>query len=149
MAGLRQDRDVPECSGWEISRIFMGKIRFLGNSIWECRPLEGGGGGFWKIYISTTNSVNNINFPKFMRSQRWKWLFWFATAKNPLVLMLSTYVLPWSLKAFKSTLHYIWKISVKYNICQLFLQYQRVVDIYGIVNTDHRWQCGNNAPEEK
>ena len=41
MVGLRQDReeDVPKCSGWEISQIFPGKIRFPGNGIWECRPL--------------------------------------------------------------------------------------------------------------
>ena len=35
MTGLRQ-----ECSGWEISRIFLGKIRFLGNGIRERRPLK-------------------------------------------------------------------------------------------------------------
>ena len=38
---LRQDweENVPECSGWEISRIFLGKIRFPENGIRERRPL--------------------------------------------------------------------------------------------------------------
>ena len=34
-----QEKDVPECSGQEISQIFLGKIRFPGNGIRECRPL--------------------------------------------------------------------------------------------------------------
>ena len=33
------EEDVPKCSGWEISRIFLGKIRFPGNGILERRPL--------------------------------------------------------------------------------------------------------------
>ena len=41
MPVLSRDReeDVSECSGWEISQIFSGKIRFLGNGIRERRPL--------------------------------------------------------------------------------------------------------------
>ena len=41
MPVLSRDREenVPECSGWEISKNFSGKIRFLGNGIWECSPL--------------------------------------------------------------------------------------------------------------
>ena len=40
-AGTMSDReeDVPECSGQEISRIYLGNIRFPGNAIWERRPL--------------------------------------------------------------------------------------------------------------
>ena len=39
---LSRDReeDVPECSGQEIFRIFLGNIRFSGNAIWERRPLS-------------------------------------------------------------------------------------------------------------
>ena len=36
-----REEDVPECSGWEISWIFSGKIRYLGNGIRERRPLDG------------------------------------------------------------------------------------------------------------
>ena len=44
MLVLSRDReeDVPKCSGREISRNFLGKIRFQGNGIWECRPLISG-----------------------------------------------------------------------------------------------------------
>ena len=42
MTGLSRDReeDVPECSGREISWIFLGKIWFPGNGIRERRPLK-------------------------------------------------------------------------------------------------------------
>ena len=42
MMGRSRDREkvVPECSGQEISRIFLKKIRFPGNGIQECRPLD-------------------------------------------------------------------------------------------------------------
>ena len=41
MAVLRQDQeeDVPERSGRYFSQNFTGKLRFLGNAIWERRPL--------------------------------------------------------------------------------------------------------------
>ena len=34
-----QEEDVAERSGWEISRICPGNIRFPGSAIWERRPL--------------------------------------------------------------------------------------------------------------
>ena len=44
MTGQSRDwkKVVPECSGQEISRIFLGKIRFPGNGIRERRPLLNG-----------------------------------------------------------------------------------------------------------
>ena len=47
-----QEEDVLECSGQEISWIFLGKIRFPGNAFRECRPLA-----FVMLMLTNTSSV--------------------------------------------------------------------------------------------
>ena len=47
-----REEDVLECSGQEISWIFLGKIRFPGNAFRECRPLA-----FVMLMLTNTSSV--------------------------------------------------------------------------------------------
>ena len=59
MTGLSRDReeDVPKCLGQEISQIFLGKIWFPGNGIWERRPL---GYSSWNTQNSLVKQNKNL-----------------------------------------------------------------------------------------
>ena len=84
MPTLSRDReeDVPECSQRKISRIFWGKIRYLGNGIQERRPLAGM--GLWDGQSEIWESSK--------KSKYWNQLFlWTVLDLCYTVLSLSAY----------------------------------------------------------
>ena len=84
-----REEDFPKRSGQEISRIFPGKIRVLGNVIRERRPLNstvlntGEAGNIHKFYFVRVKEPNSLNRSRFFTGMQR--LMQLVNEKNSLV----------------------------------------------------------------